>query len=214
MVTSPMSMVFQHLRTTELLSDGARMTDGDLLERFIAGRDEAAFVALVRRYGQMVWGVCRRVLAGHQDAEDAFQATFLVLVRKATSVVPREMVGNWLYGVAHQGTWRIESSVWNGVPERGVALSITLIVQGDKLTWLDKDGMQYQEDTIKLMPDQSPRAIDNWTKGRVAPGIYSWEGEDFRWCSAGGGNDKVRPTSFASEPGSRQSLMLLRRQKE
>jgi RNA polymerase sigma factor (sigma-70 family) len=102
MATSPMSMVFQHLRTTELLSDGARMTDGDLLERFIAGRDEAAFVALVRRHGQMVWGVCRRVLVRHQDAEDAFQATFLVLVRKATSVVPREMVGNWLYGVAHQ----------------------------------------------------------------------------------------------------------------
>ncbi len=49
----------------------------------------------------MVWGVCRRLLS-HHDAEDAFQATFIVLVRKASSIVPREMVGNWLYGVAHQ----------------------------------------------------------------------------------------------------------------
>src|SRR5262249_27234943 len=73
-----------------------------LLEGYVRGREEAAFAALVRRHGPMVWGVCRRVLHSHQDAEDAFQATFLVLVRKAASVVPREMVANWLYGVARQ----------------------------------------------------------------------------------------------------------------
>jgi uncharacterized protein (TIGR03067 family) len=113
-----------------------------------------------------------------------------------------------------QGAWRIESSVWNGVPERDVALSTTLLFQGNKLTWLDKDGIPYQEDTITLMPDRTPRAIDNWSKGRghAAPGIYSFEGNTFRWCSAGG-NNKVRPTSFASPPGARQSLMLLRRHK-
>ena len=113
-----------------------------------------------------------------------------------------------------QGTWRIESSVWNGVPERDVALSVTLIFQGDKLTWVDKDGIHYQEDTIKLMPDQNPKAIDNWSKGRshAAPGIYSWEGDTFKWCSAGGEN-RVRPTTFSSKPGSKHSLMLLRRQK-
>jgi RNA polymerase sigma factor (sigma-70 family) len=78
------------------------MTDGELLECFVSGRDDGAFAALVRRHAAMVWGVCRRVLPCHQDAEDAFQSTFLVLVRKAASVTPRHLVANWLYGVAHQ----------------------------------------------------------------------------------------------------------------
>jgi RNA polymerase sigma-70 factor (ECF subfamily) len=77
------------------------MTDGELLESYIRQRDEAAFEALLRRHGPMVLGVCRRILHNAADAEDAFQATFLVLVRKAASVMPRALVGNWLYGVAH-----------------------------------------------------------------------------------------------------------------
>jgi RNA polymerase sigma factor (sigma-70 family) len=102
MATSQMSEVIQHLRRTVLLQDGAGLTDGQLLEGYISRHDQAALAALVRRHGPMVWGVCRRVLRNHEDAEDAFQATFLVLVRKAASIVPREMVANWLYGVAHQ----------------------------------------------------------------------------------------------------------------
>jgi RNA polymerase sigma factor (sigma-70 family) len=74
--------------------------DARLLEHFLLRGDESAFEALVRRHGPMVLGVCRRILGQEADAEDAFQATFLVLVRKADSVRPREMVGNWLYGVA------------------------------------------------------------------------------------------------------------------
>jgi RNA polymerase sigma factor (sigma-70 family) len=101
MATSQLSEVIQHLRRAVLLRDGAGMTDGQLLEDYLRHRDEVALAALVCRHGPMVWGVCRRVLQ-HHDAEDTFQATFLVLVRKAASVEPKEMVANWLYGVAHQ----------------------------------------------------------------------------------------------------------------
>src|ERR1043165_4378253 len=102
MAASQMNEVMQHLRRTVLLQDGAGLTDGQLLGCFIDHRDDSAFAALVRRHGPMVWGVCRRLLFSHQDAEDAFQATFLVLARRAASVLPKAMVANWLYGVAHQ----------------------------------------------------------------------------------------------------------------
>jgi RNA polymerase sigma factor (sigma-70 family) len=97
-----MNRLIQHIRTGLPGPRDTEQTDGQLLERYVATREEAAFAALVRRHAPMVWGVCCRALSGHQDAEDAFQATFLVLVRKAASVFPRQMVGNWLYGVAYQ----------------------------------------------------------------------------------------------------------------
>ena len=75
-------------------------TDGELLAGFVRTRDESAFAELLQRHGPMVYGVCRRVLGDSADADDAFQAVFLVLVRKAGSIRPPGMVGNWLYGVA------------------------------------------------------------------------------------------------------------------
>jgi RNA polymerase sigma factor (sigma-70 family) len=93
--------VIQHLRQTLRLQDAAALTDAHLLEHFLAYRDEAAFAALVHRHGPMVLGVCRRVARHSQDAEDAFQATFLVLVRKAASIATPERLANWLYGVAY-----------------------------------------------------------------------------------------------------------------
>jgi RNA polymerase sigma-70 factor (ECF subfamily) len=99
--TRQINEVIQHLCRTVLGPD-QRMTDAQLLEAFIARNDADAFQALVRRHGRMVFSVCRRLLHNHHDAEDAFQAVFLVLARKASSVKPREMVANWLYGVAQR----------------------------------------------------------------------------------------------------------------
>jgi RNA polymerase sigma factor (sigma-70 family) len=100
MATAQMDTVIRHLRRAVQRLDGAGWTDGQLLASFIEQKDEAAFEALVRRHGPMVFGVCRRVVGNHHDAEDAFQAAFLVLARKAPCVRPRERVANWLHGVA------------------------------------------------------------------------------------------------------------------
>jgi RNA polymerase sigma factor (sigma-70 family) len=88
----------------------ARMTDGELLRHFVGRRDGAAFAALVERHGPMVLGLCRRVLGRAQDVDDAFQATFLVLVQRAGSIAHAESVGSWLYGVAHRICVRIKTN--------------------------------------------------------------------------------------------------------
>jgi RNA polymerase sigma factor (sigma-70 family) len=111
MATSTLNPVIDHLRRVVLLRDGAALTDGQLLESFLGHKDAAAFEALVRRHGPMVLGVCRRILRNHHDAEDAFQTTFIVLVRKAGSVEPREMIANWLYGVAYRTASKARSMI-------------------------------------------------------------------------------------------------------
>ena len=93
--------VLQRIRQAALGREGGP-TDGELMERFTARRDADALEALIRRHGPMVLAVCHRVLGNEPDAEDAFQAAFLVFVRKAASIRSRELVGNWLYGVAYR----------------------------------------------------------------------------------------------------------------
>jgi RNA polymerase sigma factor (sigma-70 family) len=99
---TPWDGVIDYLRRASAGGDAGEATDGQLLTSFVVDRDPKAFEAILRRHGPMVLGVCRRVLRHVQDAEDAFQATFIVLVRRAESVAPRGTVGNWLYGVAYR----------------------------------------------------------------------------------------------------------------
>lgn len=100
MAAGQANRIVHHLRWIAQGCEERAQTDGKLLECFICRQDESAFEELLRRHGPMVLGVCRRLLSNVHDADDAFQATFMVLVRKARSVVPRELVGHWLYGVA------------------------------------------------------------------------------------------------------------------
>src|ERR1700722_8577274 len=111
MTTLQINRIVPQLRRAVFLRDVHGLNDGQLLDCFLAQGEEAAFEALVRRHGPMVLGVCRRVIGNHHDAEDAFQATFLVLVRKATSIRPSGMVGNWLYGVAHRTALEARRSI-------------------------------------------------------------------------------------------------------
>jgi RNA polymerase sigma factor (sigma-70 family) len=102
MATPSIGTILQHLRRLNCGAALLDLTDRQLLDRFVAQGEEVAFSALVRRHGPLVFGVCRRVLSQVQDAEDAFQATFLVLSRKAGCISWRERVDGWLYATAYR----------------------------------------------------------------------------------------------------------------
>ena len=83
-----MKVALRYVQTLLKAGTGGGLSDGQLLERFVTWREEAALETLVQRHGSMVLSVCRRILRDHHDAEDAFQATFLVLARRAASIMP------------------------------------------------------------------------------------------------------------------------------
>lgn len=101
MPTAPFAPVLRHIRA---LAGAAydSLTDQQLLDRFTRGNDGAAFAVIVRRHGPMILGVCRRIVRDRHDADDAFQATFLVLVRRARKLRQPDLLGNWLFGVARR----------------------------------------------------------------------------------------------------------------
>ncbi len=102
MANPPLGPVLRHIRKLAAAAHAKEQTDVQLLQEFAARNDQAAFAALVRRHGPMVLGVCRNVLRHTQDAEDAFQATFFVLARKAGTIRKAEALVSWLHGVAYR----------------------------------------------------------------------------------------------------------------
>jgi RNA polymerase sigma factor (sigma-70 family) len=137
MATGPATTVLHFLRRLLTVHAADALSDGDLINRFARHLDEDAFAELLRRHGPMVLGVCRRVLVDSADAEDAFQATFLVLVRKARGLRRPASVANWLHGVAHRTALKARgAAVKRRMREReAAAMSASSTV--DDLTWRD-----------------------------------------------------------------------------
>jgi RNA polymerase sigma factor (sigma-70 family) len=148
----------------KLCCDEAGITDSELLEHFITRRDQDAFAALMQRHGPMVLGVCRRVLSNEADREDAFQATFLVLVHKAASIRPRGMVGNWLYGVAYTTALKAR------------AMSARRLVKEREATEQRKpEAASENAEGLQLLLDQELKALPD--KYRVAIVLCDLEGK-------------------------------------
>lgn len=132
------------------------LTDGELLECFICKNDKAAFEALLLRHGPMVLGVCRRILRNEADAEDAYQATFLVLARKASSIRPRGLIGNWLYGVARTTALKARAMEAKRLArEREAAMRL----QAEGAAGRDEQLLGMLDDELKMLPDKYRAAI-------------------------------------------------------
>ncbi|WP_010040604.1 RNA polymerase sigma factor [Gemmata obscuriglobus] len=160
----------------------AARTDGQLLEAYSDHRDGAAFAELVRRHGPMVWGVCRRMLPNRQDAEDAFQATFLVLVRKSASVRPAERVGNWLHGVAVRSAQKAAAARRRERPVENVP-DPAVVESG---VW--RDVLPILDEEVGLLPDRYRSVIvlcdlEQMTRAAVARRLGVPEGTVAGWLA-------------------------------
>jgi RNA polymerase sigma factor (sigma-70 family) len=136
---------------------GGALSDRQLLERFLGRRDADAFAALVRRHGPAVLGVCRRALGNVHDAEDAFQATFLVLARNARSIVRQESLGSYLYGVAYRVSLKARANAVRRRRQEGQAALRAADRSADDATVEDLRPILDEE--INRLPDKYRRPI-------------------------------------------------------
>jgi RNA polymerase sigma factor (sigma-70 family) len=134
MGAAPLQTLLGYIR--RLGPDGGDDGDGELIRRFAADRDEAAFTALVRRHGPMVWTVCSRLTCHPNDAEDAFQAAFLILARKATALRNPDALSPWLYGVARRVALKTRHAVLRRQARECPAEDLAAPPQDDG-TWRD-----------------------------------------------------------------------------
>jgi RNA polymerase sigma factor (sigma-70 family) len=152
MVRPSLGKVLGHLRSLTGADAARELSDRQLLEQFTARQDEAAFEALLRRHGRLVWGVCRNVLHHDQDAEDAFQATFLVLARRAASVRKSEALASWLHGVAYRVALKARRSAARRRSHERQAPQSVQTPPGGEAAWRDLQAALDQE--VQGLPER------------------------------------------------------------
>ncbi len=135
MSNRPLDNIVWHLRELVAVDQTAAATDRELLRRFVQQQDEAAFTALVQRHGPMVLSVCRRVLRHVHDAEDACQAAFLVLARKAGSIRRSESLGSWLHGVAFRAAANLKRQVARRHAHETAAVDVAQQADPGDVSW-------------------------------------------------------------------------------
>jgi RNA polymerase sigma factor (sigma-70 family) len=157
MTSTSLSHVLHHLCVLSEADTVRDLTDGELLERFRVGREETAFALLVQRHGPMVQGVCRRLLADVHAAEDAFQATFLVLVRKAASIRKQDSVASWLYGVARRIAVKARLRLARGSALERQSLAMRQPEPCDEMTWQELQTVLDEE--LDQLPEKYRQAL-------------------------------------------------------
>jgi len=157
MAQATLGDVFQYLRRICAAQEARGLPDRELLTLFLVQREQAAFAALVHRHGPMVLRVCRRLLGDFHAAEDAFQATFVVLARRAASIRKKESVGTWLYGVARRVAAKARAQA---ATRRGRERRLADMAQGeplDDLTWQELHDVLDEE--IGRLPEKYQAAL-------------------------------------------------------
>jgi hypothetical protein len=175
MPSSPLEDVLRYVRRVCKIPAFANLTDRELLERFLSRREEHAFGCLVERHGAMVFRVCRRVLGNTHEAEDALQATFLVLVRRAGFIRRKSSLASWLYGVAERIALA-EAGAGN------VAVSIWDIASGRQRQRFEHPGNRIYF-SLAFSPDGKKVAAGSWNA--ETPNFRLWDlesGKELRSC--------------------------------
>src|SRR5262249_51457191 len=149
--------VLRFIRKITVREQFARLADRDLLERFVNAQEEDAFAALVCRHGPMVLRVCLQILANEHDAEDAFQATFLVLSRKASSVKKQKSIGNWLFGVAYHTSTNLKRNLMR---RRSYERRVSQLSVADPLSGLTlREAQAIVNQELARLPEKHPAPL-------------------------------------------------------